>query len=898
MKKVIFTLLALASAHTIFAQATYYWVGGTGASWTNANSWAATSGGAGGARVTQATTDILIFDAASGSVVAQPGHTTPSTDEEVSELRIINGGNLTLSRTSTGGTTYIHTGTLVVDATSTLNISNNASYNLGLIVKGPAVSIIYGNINFTGGGMSRLSAQGTNILQFASGSTALSAATGTASGFGTTSATNPSSDKSVKFLSGSTFKFRTTINPFPNSSTNIVQFDPGSTFVYEAPILSNMIGSSTRVFGNITISNNMLGGGSVPQDITLNGNPISIDNIHVEAGNGLFIRNSGQTPVTGNITVDAGATFGAQTTSLGSSHLQMIGNGTLQTIGGAGTVATLGTLTVAANANVKIEKNIDLAGTSTGNICGTLDLGSNTISGTGRIQFRSAASVTGTATSTAGSNVITYSSFSTNNVGIGVMVSGANIPPNTYVINTNSTAGEATLSQAATASGSFSVTNSTTSATLNFNNPAGLDGAVFTSGSLSFGTGTNYIFNAATSTPFPVASGNTLGNVTINAPITTNKDADISGILTLNNKLTIADDDSLYITSTGSIAGANATNYVALAKGASSTGVLSKYAFSGATQFPVGSATRYLPVTLTPTAGTADFSVSVFEGATLDGTVGGTALNASQKANVVDAMWNVNRIDGSLATDPAEVTLTWTSDLEGSNFTGFADNQIGISRNNGTVWENGTGNGNNSSNTATATFSSFTSFGIGIGELGVPLPVTFKNITATATNEKVNINWTIGNEYNVAEYVIERSVNAREFAAIGSVKATGATAYNFTDVNPLQSTNYYRIKSVDKDGTTKYSTIVRVNMNGKGGFTIMENPVKGNTVKVNIANVEAGKYSISIVNSLGQTVLSEQFNYTSGSLTKNINIPNVNKGIYNVVLRSAGTVVTERVVVE
>ncbi len=178
------------------------------------------------------------------------------------------------------------------------------------------------------------------------------------------------------------------------------------------------------------------------------------------------------------------------------------------------------------------------------------------------------------------------------------------------------------------------------------------------------------------------------------------------------------------------------------------------------------------------------------------------------------------------------------------------------------------------------------------------MPVTFKNITATAKDEKVNINWTVGNEYNVAEYVVERSVNAREFAAIGSVKATGAAAYNFTDANPLQNANYYRIKSVDKDGTSKYSTIVRVNMNGKGGFAIMENPVKGNTVKVNIANVEAGKYSLSIINSLGQTILSEQFNYTSGSLTKNINIPNVNKGIYNVVLRSANTVVTERIVVE
>lgn len=58
--------------------------------------------------------------------------------------------------------------------------------------------------------------------------------------------------------------------------------------------------------------------------------------------------------------------------------------------------------------------------------------------------------------------------------------------------------------------------------------------------------------------------------------------------------------------------------------------------FTAARNFPLGTAVNFLPVTLTP-ASAMDYLVSVFEGATIDGTPGGALVSALVKDESVDA---------------------------------------------------------------------------------------------------------------------------------------------------------------------------------------------------------------------------------------------------------------------
>lgn len=85
---------------------------------------------------------------------------------------------------------------------------------------------------------------------------------------------------------------------------------------------------------------------------------------------------------------------------------------------------------------------------------------------------------------------------------------------------------------------------------------------------------------------------------------------------------------------------------------------------------------------------------------------------------------------------------------------------------------------------------------------GFLLPVTVKSFKATLTGSSVALDWTIGVEVNHSHYEIERSVNGLEWAYIGSAKG-----YSLIDKWPSKH-NYYRLVSVDMDGTKNYYHIV------------------------------------------------------------------------------------------
>ncbi|HEX2534920.1 MAG TPA: T9SS type A sorting domain-containing protein [Chitinophagaceae bacterium] len=106
-------------------------------------------------------------------------------------------------------------------------------------------------------------------------------------------------------------------------------------------------------------------------------------------------------------------------------------------------------------------------------------------------------------------------------------------------------------------------------------------------------------------------------------------------------------------------------------------------------------------------------------------------------------------------------------------------------------------------------FTAFDDFSLGDAPEG-PLPVNFIGIAASRNGHSMNIRWDVGDEVNVSGYQVERSTSGRDFAAIGSVAAAGKSVYGFTDNNPYAGTVFYRIKSVDVDGSSKYSSIIRV----------------------------------------------------------------------------------------
>jgi len=99
---------------------------------------------------------------------------------------------------------------------------------------------------------------------------------------------------------------------------------------------------------------------------------------------------------------------------------------------------------------------------------------------------------------------------------------------------------------------------------------------------------------------------------------------------------------------------------------------------------------------------------------------------------------------------------------------------------------------------------------LSIGPLQIPLPVDFIGLVGEKTNSTVNLRWDVSEEVNVREYQVERSTTGTSFATVGVVTAKGKSIYSFSNLDVPSGNLYYRIKSVDIDGRSKYSGILKV----------------------------------------------------------------------------------------
>lgn len=123
-----------------------------------------------------------------------------------------------------------------------------------------------------------------------------------------------------------------------------------------------------------------------------------------------------------------------------------------------------------------------------------------------------------------------------------------------------------------------------------------------------------------------------------------------------------------------------------------------------------------------------------------------------------------------------------------------------------------------------------------------PLPVNFMGIVAQQQDNGINVRWDVADESNVREYHLERSTDASTFTSVGTVTATRKAVYGATDLSAKAPTVYYRIRSVDIDGRTKYSGIIRVE-NGSsfaGSLKVYPSPARGGNITLQHSRLGAG----------------------------------------------------------
>ena len=138
------------------------------------------------------------------------------------------------------------------------------------------------------------------------------------------------------------------------------------------------------------------------------------------------------------------------------------------------------------------------------------------------------------------------------------------------------------------------------------------------------------------------------------------------------------------------------------------------------------------------------------------------------------------------------------------------------------------------------------------------LPVDLINFKATASGKQVMLTWQTATETNNDHFDIERSANGSGWQKIGTMNGYGNSyqlqTYSFTDHQPYDKSNYYRLKQVNNDGSFSYSTVRRINFESTVVITrVYPNPVKDQLHIV--SNSGEINYNVSITNISGQEVL-------------------------------------------
>ncbi len=173
-----------------------------------------------------------------------------------------------------------------------------------------------------------------------------------------------------------------------------------------------------------------------------------------------------------------------------------------------------------------------------------------------------------------------------------------------------------------------------------------------------------------------------------------------------------------------------------------------------------------------------------------------------------------------------------------------------------------------------------------VADIATVLPLNIVSFNASIQNTTVLTQWQTSNEVNVSHMNIQRSFDGIGFTSIGTVNAKGGGSYIYTDaLIPSDVIKlYYRLESVDKDGSNQYSKIVTVNLAAKQQkLTIFPNPVK-QTLTAQLFATKKEKVSIQIKDIQGKVLHVQQTELSKGNNAISIPTSYLVKGSYLLII--------------
>lgn len=174
-----------------------------------------------------------------------------------------------------------------------------------------------------------------------------------------------------------------------------------------------------------------------------------------------------------------------------------------------------------------------------------------------------------------------------------------------------------------------------------------------------------------------------------------------------------------------------------------------------------------------------------------------------------------------------------------------------------------------------------------------PLPVTLVSFSAKVKNNQVALTWETAAELNNKQFEVQRSRDGRSFETVLTREGKGTTSsrtiYNEVDKKPLNGVSYYRLKQVDLDGSSSFSSLVAVSFLNSGDVTMYPNPVE-DQLTIELGGSSEGVTAI-ITDMTGRVISTQRLGTDS-----KLNMSTLQTGTYLVTVGEGTAKVTRRIV--
>jgi hypothetical protein len=166
-----------------------------------------------------------------------------------------------------------------------------------------------------------------------------------------------------------------------------------------------------------------------------------------------------------------------------------------------------------------------------------------------------------------------------------------------------------------------------------------------------------------------------------------------------------------------------------------------------------------------------------------------------------------------------------------------------------------------------------------------PLPIELMTFSGTAKKASIELNWETASEIDNQYFEVQRSGDGQQFEKIATLAGAGTSSqpisYYFTDRQPAQGLNYYRLRQLDFDGKFSYSKVIAVHFSSVNQkFQAITNPIQNGKLRLLIEHKKSIPAEIQIIDAQGKLLKTVDIQTKAGVSAKEIWVGTLPPGHY------------------